>query len=332
MSEISNTIMGSLPWRKKSTPSGWISFNAVCCHHMGQRPDDRARGGVIATAEGGVNYHCFNCHYTTGWQPGRRLSYKMRRWMGWLGISEDTISRLALFALSQQTADVVVAEKTELPEFEPREACPGRPIISWLNDGHITEENYNSLESAIRYLDQRGLGDKLNLMHWCDEGGLRNRVLVPFTWQGKPMGYSGRLTSGNSKVKYLSNYPSNMVWGYDRQVTQRQFVIVVEGLLDAVHLDCIAVCGNEINERQAQVIESLDKDIIVVPDRDKAGQAMMNAAVKYGWSVAFPEWHDDIKDAADACVRYGRLFTMQSIITSAHHNRLKINLHARKWF
>lgn len=321
--------------KTKKTQSGWISGNAVCCHHNGHLQDRRGRGGVICEeANNKITYSCFNCHFSTGWQPGRRLSYKMRRWMSWLGISDDTISRLALFALSQQTPETqVVIEKTQLPVFEAREPCPGRPIMSWLNDGYISEEDYDSLEAAIGYLDQRGLSDKLDLFHWTHDPGLRNRVLVPYTWQGKAMGYSGRLFAGTSKrVKYFSNYPANMVWGYDRQTPERKFVIVVEGLLDAVHIDAIAVCGNEINPQQAQVIESLDRDIIVVPDRDAAGRSMVNAAVEYGWSVTFPDWHDDVKDVADACVRYGRLFTMQSILAAQQHNKLKIQLHARKWF
>lgn len=332
--EITDQILAHLPWKKKATPSGWISFNAVCCQHNAQRADDRGRGGIMVTPEGGLTYHCFNCHFSTGWQPGRRLSYKMRRWMQWMGMAEDTVNRLALFALSNLSDDaLVVPDKTELPVFEAREPCPGRSIQSWLCDGHITEENYNSLEQAVTYLDNRGLSDKLDLLYWTDDPALRNRVLVPFTWQGKPAGYSGRLfTDGAKRVKYLSNYPANMLWGYDRQTTDRKFVIVVEGLLDAVSIDAIGVCSNEISAAQAQVIESLDRDIIVVPDRDAAGRAMVNAAVKYGWSVAFPDWADGVKDVADACARYGRLFTMQSIIKTAQHNQLKINLYSRKWF
>jgi hypothetical protein len=334
MMEITTEILSHLPWKKKATPSGWTSFNAVCCQHNGQRTDDRGRGGIMITPEGGLTYHCFNCHFSTGWQPGRRISYKMRRWMQWMGVSEDTVNRLSLFALTQLSDDAYVApEKTELPVYEAREACPGRSIHSWLCDGHITEENYDSLGAAVNYLDARGLGDKLDLLHWTDDASLRNRVLVPFSWQGRPMGYSGRLFAGESKrVKYLSNYPANMVWGYDRQTPDRKFIIVVEGLLDAVSIDAIGVCSNEINAAQAQVIESLDRDIIVVPDRDAAGRSMVNAAIKYGWSVAFPDWDTGIKDVADACARYGRLFTMRSIINSAQHNQLKINLHSRKWF
>jgi hypothetical protein len=331
--EITNQILAHLPWKKKTTPSGWISFNAPCCQHLGHEADTRGRGGVHQTPEGGINYHCFNCHYTCSWQPGRRLSYKMRRWMIWIGMGEDLVGRLALFAISQETAEPVVVETRELPTYEPRDPCTGRPITSWLNDGYINEADYNSLENAIHYLDARGFGDKLHEFHWTDDASLRNRVLVPFTWKNKPMGFSGRLfEDGKKKVKYFSNYPSNMIWGYDRQHRDAKFCIVVEGLLDALSINALAICSNEVNDEQAQVIETLDRDIIVVPDRDKAGVAMVNAALKYGWSVAFPEWETGIKDTADAVAKYGQLFTMRSILDSAQTNSLKIQLMTKKWF
>lgn len=335
MSEITQSIMTSLPFKRKSTPSGWISFNAVCCHHNGQRQDDRGRGGLHPDADGKVAYHCFNCGFTASWQPGRRINFKMRKLMGWLGIPDDEIRRLSLFALAQvdTSLDTHKEKIRELPKFDPREPCPGRSIHSWLCDGHVSDRDYDDLELAVRYLASRGLEDRLDLFHWSDDESLRNRVLVPFTWLGKPMGYSGRLfTEGAKRVKYLSDYPGNMIYGYDRQQKDAKFCIVVEGLLDAVAMDAVAVCSNEINETQALCIESLDKDIIVVPDRDAAGMKMVTTALEYGWSVAFPDWEPGVKDCADAVARYGQLFTMRSIMRSVEHSRLKIQLMSKKWY
>ena len=186
---------------------------------------------------------------------------------------------------------------------------------------------------AINYLDSRGFGDKLSDFYWTDDPSLRNRVLVPFTWNNKPMGFSGRLfEDGKKKIKYFSNYPSNLIWGYDRQHRDAKFCIVVEGLLDAVAIGALAICSNEINDVQAQVIETLDRDIIVVPDRDKPGQAMVDAALKYGWGVAFPDWETGIKDVADAVAKYGQLFTMRSILDSTERTSLKIKLMSKRWF
>lgn len=331
---IQQTILDHLPFKRKQTPSGWISFNAVCCDHNGHTRDTRGRGGVLPNSDGSTSYHCFNCGFTAGWQPGRRINFKLKKLLNWLGVDDDEIRRLSLFALSQvDTANITIQEKTkELPKFEPRDACPGRSILSWLNDGHIEEADYNSLEQAVQYLDSRGLGNKLDQIYWTNEEGLRNRILVPFTWLDKPMGYSGRLfVPGASKLKYLSNYPSNLIYGYDNQLDNAKFCIVVEGLLDAVSIGGIAICGNEISETQATVIESLNRDIIVVPDRDDAGKKMISSALEYGWTVAFPDWHSDVKDVNDAVVKYGPLFTMRSILNSVEYSKLKIQLMTKKW-
>ena len=334
MTDITQAILANLPWKKKSTPSGWISFNAVCCHHNAQRQDDRGRGGILPTSENGISYHCFNCGYTASWQPGRRINYKMRKLMSWFGFNDDEIRRLSLFALSTLDTSVEIKKQVlkELPKFEPKNPCPGRRIESWLNDGYISEENYNSLESAIRYLDSRGLGDKLDQFYWTDDESLRNRVLVPFTWLDKPMGYSGRLfTEGPKKVKYLSSYPSGILWGYDQQQTNAKFCIVVEGLLDAVSIDGIGICSNDVSENQAIIIDSLDREVIVVPDRDKAGLAMIKNALDFNWNVAFPDWGEGVKDVADAVASYGQLFTMKMILNSVETSNLKIQLMSKKW-
>ena len=57
---------------------------------------------------------------------------------------------------------------------------------------------------------------------------------------------------------------------------------------------------------------------------------MCRAAIKHGWSVAFPEWKD-CKDASDALTKYGRLYTIKSILNSAESNTTKIELLMRKY-
>jgi len=42
--------------------------------------------------------------------------------------------------------------------------------------------------------------------------------------------------------------------------------------------------------------------------------------------VSFPDWHKDVKDVNDAVVRYGKLFTLKSILDAKQSNSLKINL------
>ena len=63
-----------------------------------------------------------------------------------------------------------------------------------------------------------------------------------------------------------------------------------------------------------------------MPDRDAPGGKLINQAIEFGWNVAFPEWDEKVEDVADAVLKYGRLFTIQSILKSTESSKLKIDL------
>ena len=96
MSIVKETLLQFAPIKRKQTPSGWISFNAPCCHHNGTSADTRGRGGLIGNTDDGISYHCFNCGYKASWQPGRNLSFKMKNLMKWFNTPDDVITKLAL--------------------------------------------------------------------------------------------------------------------------------------------------------------------------------------------------------------------------------------------
>ena len=103
-------------------------------------------------------------------------------------------------------------------------------------------------------------------------------------------------------------------------------MLVTEGPFDAITVSGVSILGSEINDIQRELIEGLNRQIIVVPDRDAPGEKLINQAIEFGWSVAFPEWSADVEDTADAVKKYGRLFTIQSILKSTETNKLKIDL------
>ena len=55
-------------------------------------------------------------------------------------------------------------------------------------------------------------------------------------------------------------------------------------------------------------------------------QKLINQAIEFGWNVAFPEWEDNVEDVADAVSKYGRLFTIQSILKTTESSKFKIDL------
>ena len=52
MSIVSDLLNIYLPAKRKTTPSGWTSFNAPCCVHNNENADTRGRGGVIYEGAG----------------------------------------------------------------------------------------------------------------------------------------------------------------------------------------------------------------------------------------------------------------------------------------
>jgi hypothetical protein len=126
----------------------------------------------------------------------------------------------------------------------------------------------------------------------------------------------------------------------DRQRPDSRFVIVVEGAFDAMSIDGVAVLSNECNETQADIIDSLGREVIVVPDFDRhvnkhgrsvwSGSKLVDQAIEYGWSVSFPVWHETCKDVNDAVVKYGRLYTLKTILDAKENSRLKIEIMKRK--
>ena len=95
MSIVSDLLNVYLPAKRKTTPSGWMSFNAPCCVHNGENADTRARGGLITEGEV-ISYHCFNCGFKASWQPGRNLSHKFKKLLEWLNAPDNEITKLAL--------------------------------------------------------------------------------------------------------------------------------------------------------------------------------------------------------------------------------------------
>lgn len=336
MNSIQSSITTTLPAKRKQTPSGWISFDAPCCVHNGEGADKRKRGGIMFNGDGTVSYHCFNCGYTASFIPGRNLSYKMRKLLGWFGMPNSEITKIALEALRIKEETVVDgnALHIQMPVFEKKELPVGaKPIMEW-HDWKALEPSGLDPEfiRAVEYIvNDRGLDLEDYDFMWTCEGSYKTRLIVPFYYQGDIVGYTARKL-GDGSPKYITDSQPGYVFNLDGQGWDRKFVIVCEGPFDAISVGGVAVLRNEVNDQQSMLINSLQREVIVVPDKDQSGQQLANDAVKYGWSVSFPIWPDsDIKDVADAVKRYGKIYTMQKIVHSKVTG-LKIQLLAKTYF
>jgi hypothetical protein len=309
-----------LPAKKKQTPSGWISFNAVCCAHNGNNIDKRQRGGLKAT-EAGWSYHCFNCGYTASFILGRSVSFKARRLLSWMGVPDAEIDHLNLESLKHRNIHGILEDRQRsfntlaAIEFEEHDLPP---FAELLTD-----------EGAYRdYVRRRGVPDDFPVMAQLQNNGIhwtRPHVIIPFTYNDKIVGYTCRFLDAK-QPKYISDSQPGYVFGTDLQKPEWEHAIVVEGIFDALCISGLAVMHNTISDVQARLIRSLGKQITVVPDMDKAGIELIDRAVELGWAVSIPDWPDHIKDVNDAVVKYGRLGALLAIMKARETSKIKIEL------
>ena len=251
--------------------------------------------------------------------------------MGYIGIADDTIKKLAIEAMRYEEGDVKY-EKKKFVNFHKKQMPKNTHNLDvWLEKyvaKDLTEPQYNKIDGLLNYLKVRGIDPTwYDFMYSPDfYFNFHQRVIIPFYWHGDIVGYTGRLFERAEKVKYVTEVQPGYVFNIDAQDWARKFVLVTEGPFDAITVSGVSILGSEINDTQRELIEGLNRQIIVVPDRDNPGEKLLNQAIEFGWSVAFPEWHKSVADPADAVLKYGRLFTIQSILKSTESNKLKIDL------
>ena len=324
----------------KSSPSGWQSGNAPCCIHNGETADNRGRGGIHTDPDGNISYSCFNCNFKASYQPGRHLTFKFRKLLKWLGAEDTDIKRLVIEAIRIRELvnpeEVKQEAEEEKIDFKVRELPESAVSFRAMMTHHLLDDFRNVpplLNSAVDYTNSRKMDYDRYDFYWTDstEHSLHQRVIIPMIWQGRTIGYTSRAFVDGVKPKYYSHYEPNFVFNTNNQLPDSKFVIVCEGPFDAMSIDGVAVLNNECNETQADIIESLGREVIVVADKDRAGQKLIDAAIEYGWSVSFPIWQETCKDINEAVVKYGKLFVLKAIIDGKETSKLKIELMRKKY-
>jgi hypothetical protein len=311
-------ILSYIPQKRKQTSSGWVSFNAPCCVHTGESADRRSRGGV-KQQEDDWSYHCFNCGFTASFVPGRPVSFKARKLLGWLGVDSTDIERLNLESLKRKSLLDLTAERNTIKQtqidFDEKEIPEGIERIDTNNKLHF---------HYVDYLKQRGI--VFGYPFLVDKKrGPRDRIVVPYTYKNRIVGHTSRYLDSRTP-KFINSQQPGYVFGYDLQKSNWTSAIVVEGIFDALSISGLACMHETISKEQAQLLTQLKRRIIVVPDQDRAGLSIIDAAVEHKFEVSIPEWPKDVKDVNDAVVRFGVAHTLQQIHQHAERSKIKIEM------
>ena len=327
-----DVIAAHLPYTRRSATS-FTNFKCPMCG------DYKPRCGIKRSSRIGI--HCFNCAFDTRYQVGDYLSKKMAEFLHRIGVSDMEVKRLALHARAIKRAiddapklPTAIAALTFEPNFANRELPEGSlPLGEWADLG-CTDPHY---VNAVEYALSRGdVVMRAADWHWTPAQGMQDRLILPFRFDDRIVGYTARTTIGDGN-KYLNYMPQDFLFNNRVLEGDRDTVVVIEGPLDALAIDGVSPLGSTMNANQVAWLKATGKRIVVVADRDEAGDKMVTLARNNKWAVAFPglksnaqDWWDyDIKDCDEAVKRHGRLYVLKSILETATSNATEIEVKRR---
>jgi DNA primase len=207
-----------------------------------------------------------------------------------------------------------------------------KPFSHWMKP-----ENYNAeFEEAAIYMIDRGedlIGSYEFFWTPNKSYSMYKRVIIPFNWDGKIVGYTARDITGNMKNRYYGVAQPNYIFNTEVIDHESEYVLVCEGSLDAVAIGGVAMLGDKMSPEQAEWLTNTGKKIIIVPDREKKGGALVDIAVQRGWYVSFPRWPQNIsavKDPAEAVKKLGKLYTVWTILDAIVRDKFTINVMRQK--
>lgn len=333
MGLIHQIVLSHIPPRHRVNLRGWLTFNAPCCEHRGHSPDKRKRGNLMLSSDGTIAYNCYNCGFKTKFD-GVDLSRHFESLLFWMKVPSEDIKRVKLELLSNKLDGTDATRSDDNPNFFGSFKEIELPAHSFkLEDVTEWDDIPESYLDVISYLDTRGPAVADNYgYYWCSshKNDMERRLIIPFYHNGKVVGWTARY-AGNPPKGVPRYFNSELQPGYlfnnaALEKPGRKYALLLEGPFDAISVDGVSALGSELSQEQLMWLKRTDKEIIVVPDRQRKNQGLIDAALVHGWSVSFPEWEDDIKDAADASARYGRLYTVRSIINNKTNSELQINV------
>lgn len=309
---LSTIIRQYVPLTSKNNSRGWLPVLCKVCDDHGKKG---YRAGFKFDGET-VGYNCFNCGHSAIYEPNSEF-----------GMTKEMIQVMDAFNIPK-----VDWQKATFNPYRANTTVSVRKVhvikepveLSIPDYWYPLTDNVNNLwaQYAIEYLAvERGIDwkqysfylanktDNPDSEHWIE------RLIIPSYKAGKMIFYQGRDLTGNKPKKYLSPRldSSAVLHGFDEIAKNTSNpIFVAEGWFDAESINGVAVFGSKMTQSQIEWLNSSTRQKVVIPDRLGDGHLLAEQAIKLGWNIALPDI-GDAKDVNEACLKYGKLFTMKSI-------------------
>jgi hypothetical protein len=234
-----------------------------------------------------------------------------------MNVPKEEIERMNLESLKHKSIEGLLGERQEVIqrlqsiEFEDRD---------------LPAETQELNDFAKEYLQKRCVPLDYPFLYKTMP---RPGIVIPFTHDNQVVGHTTRFLDDRNP-RYIQDIQPGYVFGTDIQGANWQYVIVMEGVFDALSINGLAVLHAEINDAQVRLIRSLGREVIIVPDQDEAGMKLVERAVELGWAVSMPVWPAGVKDVNDAVIRLGRLGALITIMQAKETSKIKIEMRKKQ--
>lgn len=310
-------------------PGGW---NKVYCQVCGDGSRTQGpRGGWKFEGED-CFYNCFNCGIGGAFTPENEIfmSNDMRTIFECFGIESREYGKVLYRLRNSKGKDFIPkiksqeevnrdkafeamkASEMEFPDYlVPLTDVINKPIgekcVSFLKTKGMTPDDYPFYISNGK-TNSKDQQEKINAKVMV------NRLVIPIYYERSLLLIQGRDLTGQSKRKYINiGEISTALYGLDRLNDSHKQIYVVEGFFDAFHLNGVATITNKLYKTQLDVLNSFDKEKVVVPDRGGDSSALLDKAVDVGWGLSVPKALESCKDVTESVMKYGKLFTCYHI-------------------
>lgn len=311
--EVQSKLFGS-----KRGNKGYLQINCPMCVRMGTTKDTRKRCGIRENSDS-IGINCFNCGFKTKYFFGQQIGKRFQEFMEEIGIPDGKIQELKFWSWQKSLDNepkTFIEKKTHVHTY--------RQIIlpetfKTITQHAIENNTNNDFINAASYVLNRSHSANPDELYWSPDH--KDYLIIPLLFNKKIVGYTGRATHGGVPKYNNISVPPDFLYNYDLiQNTERKYLIIVEGLFDAISISGISTMGAKLNDNQISRINSCPLEKIIVPDVDKSGKRLIDIALNNNWSISVPNigpdkhWERDIKDCDDAVKRYGKLWTLHSIL------------------
>lgn len=322
--DFEQVIRQYVPLPARPSAKGWLGVNCRVCNDHGKKG---TRGGFHF--RDGMGYNCFNCGHTASFTNGQyeMPSDELKTVFTAFGIPDDVWNSLIMETLQNRNSGQLEFHKKLVKQntFEPKiielpkffvhlQDLPETAPIRELAELHLKEDRRIDPSSYPFMIGMKDSNDPYSFA-WA------KRLIIPiFDRGGRPIFFQGRdlLGTSNSKYKSCSAERENVLYGMKEIYTHANTpLFVVEGFFDAFHINGVATLGRQLTEGMKYHLGKSVRDKVVIPDRTGNGEELALAALRMGWKVSTPDF-GDCKDVTDAVVRYGKLYTMKTILDNIH--------------